>query len=266
MTDVHHRVAASSHRRPGARRARAATLLDRLWAVRRLLPPGGAFSHQTAAALFGFGVLRSANVHLTVPTGSDLPDRRGITAHESALPGEVVEVCGLPCLAPARTAVDLARTTSRPDALAALDAALRAGRCTPRSLAVEVTRHDGLRGVRQARDLVPLADARAGRPQESHLRLLLHEGRLPAPALRIPVIEGPGVAPVALGYPTARVGIEYDDGPHRDPRRALAARCRHDRLTRLGWRMRYFTEDDLYRRPDALVQMVRATLRHAAPR
>ncbi len=37
---------------------------------------------------------------------------------------------------------------------------------------------------------------------------------------------------------------------------------RHNWLETRGWRMRYFTDDDLYGEPDQLVQIVRAALYH----
>jgi hypothetical protein len=253
MTDLYDRVAAT---RPGV-------LTDGrhrdLRAVQRLLPPDGAFSHQTAAALLGFGVLPSTTLHVTVPAGGGVPRRRGITAHQSALPlDDIVEAYGLRCLAPARCAVDLARGLPRPDALSGLDAALRAGVCTPESLAAEVVRHDGLRGVRQARELIPLADPLARCRQETHMRLLLHDGKLPAPRLQLAVVDRSGAERyrLPLGYEEARVGIEYDPDTPAD----RAERLRYRWLADAGWRMRYFTDDDLCRRPAALVQMVRATL------
>lgn len=240
-----------------------ADLLGTLRAAAQVAPPDGVFSHQTAAALHGFGVMDSATVHITVPAGTAVPRRRGITAHQSALPpDEVVTVLGLPCLPPARVAVDLARGLPRPDALAVFDAALRATACTPDSLAAEVVRHEGLRGVCQARELSPLANPLAECRQETHMRLLLHDARLPAPRLQLVVADEWGVARfwIDLGYEELRVGIEYDGESHLDRHRARADRRRHNWLAQNGWRMRYFTDDDLYRRPAALVQMARATL------
>jgi hypothetical protein len=67
-----------------------------------------------------------------------------------------------------------------------LDAALAACATRPEP-AAEVERHVGLRGVRQARELVPLAGPRPDSPQESRLRLRCHDARLPAPALHLRV-------------------------------------------------------------------------------
>jgi very-short-patch-repair endonuclease len=64
-----------------------------------------------------------------------------------------------------------------------------------------------------------------------------------------------------LGYLEARVGLEYDGESHVDRRRLRMDRQRHNWLVGRGWRMRYFTADDLYRRPAHVLQVVRAALR-----
>jgi len=124
---------------------------------------------------------------------------------------------------------DLARTCRRLDSLAVVDAALRAERVSEESLAVEVSRHDGLRGVGQARDVVPLADPRAECLQES-------QGR---PAL-----------PVRPRLPSS-------------PNRWRVDRERPNWLSAHGWTMRYFTDIDIYRRPHYVVSAMREALRRA---
>jgi len=230
--------------------------VDRLRAVARGLPPAAVLTHHTAAMLYGFGVVRANSLHVTLPAGTTLPQRRGIAAHGTVLPfTEVRDVLGLRCLAPARCAVDLARQLDRLDALAVLDAALRVGACTPDELEDEVARHDGLRGVRQARELVRLADPRARCRQESHLRLILHDGLLPAPEPQLAVLDDRGQVHcrIDLGYTVQRVGVVYDSGSTLD-------QPRHNWLETRGWRLRYFTDEDLYRDPDGLVLTVRSAL------
>ncbi|MDQ7905591.1 hypothetical protein RB614_13805 [Phytohabitans sp. ZYX-F-186] len=232
--------------------------LDRLRAAVRVLPPAAVLTHHTAAMLYGFGVVPADALHVTVPAGTSLPQRRGIAAHGAVLPfADVRDVLGLRCLGPARCAVDLARQLGRLDALAVLDAALRVGACTAEDLADEVARHDGLRGVRQARDLVPLADPRARCRQESHLRLVLRDGLLPAPEPQLAVRDDKGRVHchVDLGYAEERVGVVYAGDSHLD-------QPRHNWLETRGWRMRYFTDADLYADPEQLVQTVRAALYH----
>ncbi|GAA4706416.1 hypothetical protein [Phytohabitans rumicis] len=243
--------------------AEAADLLDVLRAAALVLPPDAALAHHTAALLYGFGVVPTEAVHVAVPAGAAVPQRRGVRVHEAVLPfDDVREVFGLTCLAPARCAVDLARQLGRPDALATLDAALRAGACTEAELAAEVLRHDRLRGVRQARELVPLATPLAECRQESHLRLVIHDGRLPAPRPQLVVVDEWGVerCRLDLGYEEEQVGVEFDGASHLDRMRLRNDRQRHNWLETRGWRMRYFTDVDLYRAPDRLVATLKATL------
>jgi Protein of unknown function (DUF559) len=238
---------------------------DRLGEVRalmRVLPTHAAVGYHTAAELFGFGVLRDSRIHVVVPAGMPFPDIRGIATHQAILPFAPVEVAGVPCVAAARCAVDLARVTRRLDALAVLDAALRCGAVHASGLAGEVSCHDGLRGVRQARELVPLADPRAECPQESHLRLLLLDNGLPVPEPQLWVRDERGDVRyrLDLGWREQRVGAEYDGASHLDRDRLRHDRDRHNWLVSQGWRVRYFTDRDLCRRPAYIVATMRAAL------
>jgi very-short-patch-repair endonuclease len=275
MTDLYDQAASlplllrgdRTPRRWAARRFRGAyllgcapaDLLDRLRAALLVLPASSVLSHHTAALLYGFGVLPSRDVHVIVPAGSAVPQRRGIAAHECVLPiEEVVEVCGLPCVSPARCATDLARAAPRHDALAVLDAALRAEACKPDDLLAETARHDRLRGVRQARELMPLASPLAECRQETHVRLLLHDARLPMPQPQLAVVDRWGVERhrIDLGYEEEQVGLELQLGSEERRR----DHHRHNWLAANGWRLRYFTEADIYHQADRLVQTVRAAL------
>ncbi|MFG2037051.1 DUF559 domain-containing protein [Dactylosporangium sp. NPDC048998] len=237
--------------------------IDHLRAVLLRLPGDVVLSHQSAAALYGFAVIGAERVHVTFPAGMAKPRIRGVTAHESALPVTAVQhPFGVRCAPPARVAVDLARSYRRPDALATLDAALRARLCTADELADEALLHHGLRGVRHARDLVPLADAGAECRQESHLRLLLIDGRLPVPATQVWVSGPSGESGyrLDLAYEERKVGIEYDGRSHTDRSRLAADRRRMNWLAQSGWTMRYFTATDLYQFPASVIESIAAAL------
>lgn len=226
--------------------------------------PLAVLGFHTAAQLYGFGVTPSSRIHLLVPAGEPFPQRTGVTAHQSVLPFDRVEtVFGLPCVSPARCAVDLARVLPRPDALAVLDAAVSAGTTTSDDLRVEVLRHDGLRGVRQARELVTFADGRAECRQETHLRLRLLDAGITGFVPQLPVHDAVGQARyrLDLGDPHHQVGVEYDGSSHLDRQRMGQDRARHNWLEEQGWAMRYFTAVDLYRFPHQLIQTVTAARR-----
>jgi hypothetical protein len=193
----------------------------------------------------------------------DVPLIQGVAAHASVLPVESpVMVGGVPCVPPERCAVDLACRLRRGDALAVLDATLRAGQCRPDQLSAEVARHAGLRGVRQARELIGYADPRAECVPESHLRLVMIDGQLPPPEPQIWVYDRLGYPTyrMDLGYRERKVGIEFDGSSHTGAGRLVADRHRHNWLSSNGWQMRYFTARDLYRTPFVIADTLRPLL------
>jgi very-short-patch-repair endonuclease len=215
----------------------------------------------TAAALLGFGVVTDDAVHLVVPPGKPFPTHHGIRVHQSVVPVRAPTVWkGIPCTPPARTAIDLARTLDRPYALAILDAALSSGTCTYDDLVMEVAHHGGLRGVKRARSLVGLADGRSQCVQETHLRLILHDAGLCEFEPQVPVHDDYGTVRcyLDLADQSHRVAVEYDGASHLDRSRLRQDRERHNWLDGRGWRMRYFTDRDLYRYPDRIVRIVRS--------
>lgn len=237
-------------------------VIDRLTAVLRLMPPRAAFGFGTAALLHGFGVVDIDRPHVVVPRGDPIPQIKGVAAHEAVLPFEPMELFGLRCVPPDRCALDLVRTQRRIDALPVLDAALFSGACSPESLAAEAPRHCGLRGVRQARELLPLADPRPDCRQESQLRLLLHDAGLPAPTPQFVVSDdtGYGRCVLDLAFERERVGVEYDGSSHLNRPRLRTDRARHNWLEMRGWTMRYATDGDVYGSPLAFTSNLRSTL------
>ncbi|MFI6779884.1 DUF559 domain-containing protein [Micromonospora sp. NPDC050276] len=239
--------------------APSADQAGRLPALFRRLPASAVVGFHTGAQLHGFGDAQSPDVHVIVPAGENVPRIRGVVIHEAVLPvRDPVLLAGVPCAPAVRCAVDLARSLSRMETMPLLDLCLRVGACQPEELRVEVARHDRLRGVCQARDLVPRADPRAECRQESQLRLVLMDGGLPPPEPQMWVVDSYGIPlyRLDLGYRRQRVGVEYDGSSHLD-----RARLRHDRsrtnwLAANGWQMRHFTDRDLYRRPGYILQAV----------
>jgi Protein of unknown function (DUF559) len=244
-----------------------ATAVDdtaRLRALFVRLPAGSAACRQTAAHLQGFGEFAPLprGVHVVLPPGVARPRFAGLRTHEAILPFEPVLAGGIPCTPAARTAVDLARTHRRMDALPVLDGALRSG-CAIEHLEAEVALHRRLRGVCQARQLLRLADAGAQCRQESQLRLIAIDGGLPRPTAQLQVVDDFGFVRFVLdlAWERYRLAAEYDGRSHVDHDRMRHDRDRHNWLSARGWRMRYFTDVDLYRRPSHVVSVLRAALR-----
>jgi hypothetical protein len=237
---------------------------ERLQALFLRLPAEAVLARRTAAHRLGFDLTPPTTTQIMLPPGVARPRMPGVTVFEAVVPvGEPVVVRGIPCAPAVRCAVDLARTSRRLDALPVLDAVVRSGLATYGDLLAEVDRHHGLRGVCQARELIPLADGRAECRQESQIRLVLIDGKLPRPDVQIWVCDARGVPRfrLDLGYEAKRVGVEYDGTSHLDRGRMHHDRDRGNWLAAQGWTMRYFTDRDLYRRPDHIVDAVRAALR-----
>jgi hypothetical protein len=78
-------------------------------------------------------------------------------------------------------------------------------------------KHPGSRGIRQAREVAELADARAESPMESRLRMTIVGAGLPRHEVQEPVLDTDQTVPARpdLAYPAARLGIEYDGATHR---------------------------------------------------
>lgn len=235
---------------------------DELRALMLRLPAEAMLTMQSAARRYGFGVLPERAVHVQLPPDVSRPRLPGLVVHHSVLPVRPVIVDGLPCVPAAQCAVDLSRTARRMDALPVLDAALRSGAVSADDLLGELPLHRALRGIRQARQLVPVADGRSECRQESQLRLLLIDAGLPVPEPQIWVHDEYGTPRfrIDLGYRERRVGIDYDGISHLDRERLRHDRDRVNWLDASGWRMRYFTDRDLYRRPAHIIATIRTAL------
>lgn len=135
------------------------------------------FSHDSAAIALGMGAPSpsTALVHVTRRKVHGDAQRAGVKHHLAPyLPGEVVKVEGLPVLAPARTALDMAREHGRIGGLAACDAALRLG-ATRTDLGATLGRMHCWPGSTTMRWCVEMADAGAESYLESQGRDLVLE-------------------------------------------------------------------------------------------
>jgi hypothetical protein len=153
-------------------------------------------SHQSAAVLLGLPLwgVPLDRVHVTRRPPAWNDSSSALFVHVARLDDdEVVEVRGTAVTAPARTAVDLARTLSPECAVVVLDAALRTGVCTPEGLAEALGRAGGRPGCRSAARAVHLADGRSESVGESRSRVLLHRLGLAPSGLQFPVRTADGV-------------------------------------------------------------------------
>ncbi|MFD6163432.1 hypothetical protein ACFWF7_33765 [Nocardia sp. NPDC060256] len=186
-------------------------------------------SHATAAELHGFSVIESAATHVI---GKQRSRSKQLVVHQDRVDSaNLAVVKGTLTTNPVRTAVDLARTLNRLDALATVDAALRLG-LSQSALEEEVARHRGRRGFRQAAELVGVADGRSESPMESRTRLRCIDAGLPHPEPQVEVATRDGPRRLDLGWRQSRIGLEYDSAAwHSGPHAAARDTARHNTLS-----------------------------------
>jgi hypothetical protein len=217
----------------------------RAQAVGLLVPPGVVVCRRTAAWLYGVDALpigaheRIPDVQVTTASGKSGVRREGCRGYQSRLcPGDVQTVHGVEVTTPLRTTVDLARLLPRPDALAALDAMLRAELVTRSELVDRIAAFEGERGVVQARALIDLADRRAESPMESRMRLRLIDAGFPIPEPQIAIFDnGILLYRLDLGWRRQRVAVEYDGLEFHRPEHWQRDTARRTWLENRGWRI-----------------------------
>lgn len=161
-------------------------------------------------------------------------------------PADITEVQGVRVTTPLRTALDLGCNLPRRDALAALDAFMRAYAISRDQLVRELPRYFRRRGVRQLRGLVTLANPRAESPGESWTRLEIIDSNLPQPILQWSVRrDGRELFRLDLAYPGLKICIEYDGEEFHDSDEArLEDGRRRQWLREHGWIVIVVTKDD----------------------
>ncbi|ACQ79001.1 hypothetical protein Bcav_0740 [Beutenbergia cavernae DSM 12333] len=180
------------------------------------------FARESAALLYGWPVWRCPDAPIILRTSS--PGARAASGrrwsyaaldvddgfvHTARCEHPDCEGHDLPVTARARTAADCARLLRPLDALVVVDGALRDG-VQANDLLARVAAMRGARGVRQARALIPFADALAESAGESWVRWLAVAHGLPRPHLQQPVDTATGTFWLDGYWPQVRVGWEYD--------------------------------------------------------
>lgn len=222
------------------------TVETRAAAAKLAMPTGAALCRGTAAWLMGIDA-RPPGRHLVPPPleccisrERHVVARTGLRCYETdLLPEDVLEIGGVPCTTPGRTAIDLARWLMPGMGLAVLDAMARRTLVDPAELSYLVERWRGDRYVAQARRLIGWCDPRSESYGESWLRLRFLDAGFPAPELQIPLTDDVGVElrRLDLGYRRYRYAWEYDGEEYHLGREAEAADRwrRADIERRWGW-------------------------------
>lgn len=216
-------------------------------------------SHASAAVLHGLPTwgLALDRVHATRPQRAG--GRRGRQTHVHVAPldpDEVVILDGVAVTAPARTAVDVARSAGFEPAVVLADRALHTGLVTPAQLADAVTRATGRPGAPAARRVVTFADRRSETVGESRSRVAIAAAGLPAPVLQWEVrgADGTWLGRTDFGWPGRRVVGEFDGRqkygelvrPGQEPGDVVfAEKVREDALRDAGYRVVRWIWSDL---------------------
>lgn len=180
-----------------------------------------------------------------------------IARRDLLLDGEAAALGDMAVTTPSRTGFDIGRRDGLTQALARMDALMRATKVNGESICALASRHPHARGLRQLEEVLSLADPGAESPKESWLRLVLIRAGLPMPHTQIPVRDRAGfpIAYLDLGWPQLMVAVEYDGDHHRTDRRQYIKDIRRrEVLERMGWIVITVVAED---RPSEIVRRVR---------
>ncbi len=224
-------------------------------------------SHATAAALHRLdGCRRGEPIHLYAPTGWRAP---GVKVHRTrTLPAcDVTSVEAIPITECSRTLLDLGGVADEEVVEMALECALHRGLTSVPRLRWRLQQVGG-RGRPGAAVLRRLLDLREGqgRPAQSVLevkfiRALRHAG-LPRPQRQLCVKTQHRRCYIDFAFPTLMLGIEVGGRrAHSGPAAEQRDSRRHNELTGLGWRILYFTWDDIDHRIDYVIGCIEDELR-----
>jgi hypothetical protein len=226
---VHRDVYVARDTRPTATaRAKAAWL----WSGR-----AGVIAGRSAAALHGAKWVDDA-APAEILYDNRRPPRGISTWSDQVAEDELETVHGVAVTTPARTALDLERHRSLDVAVAEIDALARAARLKVADVELLAERHEGSRGIRDARVALDLVDAGAESPRETWLRLLLIRAGFPRPETQIPVYDECGqlVGELDMGWRDIKVAADYDGDHHWKNVRQLERDIRrYEDVTQQGW-------------------------------
>ncbi len=228
-------------------------------AAELVLPSSAAFSHVTAARIYGLPLVSAQTrfperIHV-ITSGR----RKDLVIHVAQLSAADVGVWrGRRLTTPARTFIDLAASPSLVDLVELVilgDAMLGKGLVNPAALDLTIAEHHR-RGATRARTAFALLDAGAESPMETRLRLILVLAGLPRPRTQVDLFgrHGEWIARADMYYPHARLVIEYDGQQHRtDSRQYDSDVVRMELLEEAGYRVRRFRAAQVFQRPEEIV-------------
>ncbi len=236
---------------------RLTTVLERCRAYEPRLLDGQVFSHCTALALWGAPIPREGDdlLHLSVRFPRTPPRAVGALGHSLKRWESTVRL-GLPVSTAAGAWCESAALLNRIELVAAGDALVTGRRlagkraltgATITDLRDALTARGGSPGAERARWALDRIRTGVDSFAETELRLLLVRFRLPEPVTDCPIgVAGALILHSDLGYPLARIAIEYEGDEHRtDRRRWMSDIRRRELMEDAGWRVIRVVQADL---------------------
>lgn len=220
--------------------------VTRLAGLGLVLPPGSAFSCETAARIWSLPSARADDQTVHIRTTEQVR-RAGVVAHVGPL-GDITRHNNLPITTPIATFLDPAVHLDDRWLLAVGDAIVRQSLGARADLVAAAHRSTRRRGSIRARRVSALVRADVDSPMESLLRHLLLAAGLPEPTINANVHDSCGgwIARPDLSYLERRIAIEYDGPHHFDDRRQWQNDiARRHNLEDEGWVVRIATARDV---------------------
>lgn len=236
------------------------------------MPDRSAFSHSTAAAIWGFPLpLRfSADaIHVVVPVGFRAPRGKTVRGHQSRSADDIRVRGGLRLTSPATTWCDLAELLDLPDLLACAEFAISGN---PYENRLALSSLDGLadaarnvaggHGHRARNAVLGFAQEGALSRPESLLRYLFVQSGVPNPRINENCNDSRGsfIALADLSWPEFRVAAEYEGDHHREVSQFRSDIRRFERLADHHWAAVRISADDLFDRPAQTVARIASRL------
>jgi hypothetical protein len=252
--------------------------LERIAHYAPRMAPHAFWSHESAALLWGIPLPLplDLDVHVSVLRPHRAPRGKGVHGHQLAPGGVIIrELHGLRIADPASTWLQLSRTLSLRDLVAAGDAIVAIprdsfGRLLPPDAALATLAeleaaalgfaHPGRAGALAA---LPLLRVGSSSRPETHLRLALMDAGLPEPDLDVDIHDRHGrkLGHSELVYRGFRVVVEYECRHHltsaRQWNRDIA---KYEDYAAAGWRVVRITSEHLYPHPVEAVSRVTTAL------
>lgn len=151
-------------------------------------------SHISAAALYDLPLVEADLdwVHTTCARTSGGQRVGGVHRHVGHRQDCTRRIDGVLVTSPARTLIDLARTTSLRTAVPAIDEAMRTGLVRREELVADLASCGRQHGSARARIALRLADGRCESPGESLSKVVLHTLRIEIPVSQVEVFSATG--------------------------------------------------------------------------